>query len=187
MNSTEKFKGKAMYEIPILVVSHCILNRSTRWWQREKPIAKNRGMTIRILSIVARLRMGIIQLPCPEFTFCGNPRPPRTKDEYLELPGFREHCRKLAEEAAEELMNLIKNAKEPRIKILAVIGVERSPTCGVKCTPVGKGSFKRYVEEEGIFIRMLNESLKKREIYVPFMGVDLDEPEKIAKKISRLL
>ena len=176
-----------MREIPVLALSHCILNRSTRWWQKGKPIEKNRGVTIQVLDMAARLGIGIIQLPCPEFTFCGNPRPPRTKDEYLELPGFREHCKKLAEEAAEELMHLVKNSREPRIKILAVVGVERSPTCGVKYTPIRKGSLKRYVGEEGVFISMLNESLEKRGMHIPFIGVDLDKPEEIVEAIDRLL
>jgi len=173
-------------ELPILVLSHCILNRATRWWQRGKPLDDNRGMTVQILDLLAHLKIGVVQLPCPEFTFCGNPRPPRTKNEYLSLPGFREHCARLADEAANYLKNLIDNAREPPLRILAIVGVERSPTCGVKCTPTGRGMNKRYEEKKGFFIELLAKSLRKRGLKVPIIGVDLDRPEEFSETLNKL-
>ena len=174
-------------ELPILVLSHCILNRATRWWQKGKPLQKNQGLSSQILSLLSDLKIGVIQLPCPEFTFCGNPRPPRTRDEYLSLPGFHQHCRRLADEASKYLKSIIENAREPSIRILAIVGVERSPTCGVKCTPIGRGLDKRYVEEKGIFIELLSESLRKMGLEIPFIEVDLDRPKEFVEKIKELI
>jgi len=144
-------------------------------------------MTSKILDLLSRLEIGVIQLPCPEFTFCGNPRPPRTRDEYLSLPGFKQHCERLADETAEYLKNLIDNAREPSVRISAIVGVERSPTCGVKCTPVGKEPDKRYEEKRGIFIESLIESLRKRGLEIPVIGIDLDKPRELKEKISRII
>ena len=174
-------------ELQILVLSHCILNRATRWWQKGKSIQDNQGISIQILSLLSDLKIGVIQLPCPEFTFCGNPRPPRTRDEYLSLPGFQQHCKGLANEIARYLKSIIDNAREPSIRILAIVGVERSPTCSVKHTPIGRGSDKRYVEGRGIFIELLSESLRKMGLEIPFVGIDLDKPEEFAEVIKELM
>jgi len=174
-------------ELRVLVLSHCILNRATRWWWRGKPVDNNLGMSIHILEYLSRLKIGVIQLPCPEFTFCGNPRPPRTRDEYLSLPGFQKHCMRLADETAEYLRNLIDNAREPPIRILAVLGVERSPTCGVKYTPVGMGAKKRYVEKRGVFIELLIRSLRKMDLRIPAIGVDLEKPEELPRIIEKVM
>ena len=173
-------------ELRVIVLSHCILNRSTRWWQNGKSTRNNRGLTIQILNLLSRLEIGVIQLPCPEFTFCGNPRPPRTRDEYASLPGFQQHCANLADEASRYLRDLIEKAQKPPIRILAIVGVERSPTCGVKCTPIGKGGSKRYIEEKGIFIEMLMERLEEEGLKIPVVGVDLDKPEEFIKIIDKL-
>ncbi len=174
-------------EIPILAVSHCILNRSTRWWQNGKSINGNIGMNIQILELLSRFKVGLVQMPCPEFTFCGNPRPPRTRDEYSMLPGFVEHCRRLAEETAENLKVLVEKAKKPPVKILAVIGVERSPTCGVKRTPVGRVGDRQYTDGMGLFTDLLSKSLRNVGLDIPFIGADLDRPEELATSISRLI
>ena len=182
----EKKNEVELEELRILVLSHCILNRATRWWQKGKPIDNNQGMSIQVLDLLSQLKIGVVQLPCPEFTFCGNPRPPRTRDEYLSLPGFREHCTRLADETAKYLKNLIDNAREPPIRILAIVGVERSPTCGVKHTPIGRGDDKRYVEEKGIFIELLTKRLGKMGLKIPCIEIDLDRPEEFTEKISEL-
>ena len=179
--------GEAPEDLWIIVLSHCILNRATRWWQRGKPLDDSRGMASQILELLSGLQIGVIQMPCPEFTFCGNPRPPRTMDEYLSLPGFRDHCARLADETAEYLKSLIENAREPRIRILAILGVERSPTCCVEYAPVGDGAEKRYEKRRGIFIDLLVKSLRDRGIEVPVIGVDLNRPEESASMILDLI
>jgi len=180
-------EAKESGELQVLLLSHCILNRSTRWWQNGKPLRNNRGLIIQILDLLSRLEIGVIQLPCPEFTFCGNPRPPRTRDEYADLPGFQQHCARLADEVSGYLKNLVEKARNPPIRVLAIVGVERSPTCGVKCTPIGRGANRRYVEKRGIFIELLIKNLRKRGLEIPIVGVDLDKPEEFAEIIDRLI
>jgi predicted secreted protein len=108
-------------------------------------------------------------------------------DEYLSLPGFQEHCERLADETAKYLKSLIENAREPPIRILAILGVERSPACGVECTPVGRGEEKRYERRKGIFIDLLVKSLRDAGIEIPVIGVDLDRPGDLAATIDELI
>lgn len=162
----------------VLVVSHCLLNKSTRWWRDDKPIERNRGLAAQLIEFVSNHGIGIIQLPCPEFTFCGNPRPPRTKDEYETLNGFIEHCSKLAKLSVEQIESLVSMSQKPRIEILAVVGVKGSPSCAVNSAP-RKVNANKYVEEEGIFLGLLRKEMRKKGLSPSFIEFDFDEPEKI--------
>lgn len=174
-------------EVKVLVLSHCILNRATRWWQEGKSLQRNRGPVSPVVGFLARRKIGAVQLPCPEFTFFGNPRPPATKGEYESLPGFRRHCGNLARESAKNLKTLIAKGTGPKIRVLAVVGIERSPSCGVEYVPRTVDGETRYVGEKGFFLELLERELERVEITVPFVGVDLHEPDNFCKKLDELL
>jgi len=170
----------------VLVVSHCLLNKSTRWWCEGKPIERNMGLATKLIEFASNHSIGLIQLPCPEFTFCGNPRPPRTKDEYEALNGFIEHCKKLAKLSVEQIESLVSMSQKPRIEILAVVGVKRSPSCAVNSAPK-KVNANKYVEEEGVFLGLLRREMQKRGLNTSFIEFDFDEPEKIEEEMARIL
>jgi predicted secreted protein len=162
----------------VLVLSHCLLNKSTRWWQNNKSIERNRGLASQLIELASMLNVGVIQMPCPEFTLCGNPRPPRTKDEYEMLPGFIEHCGKMAKLVAEQIKTLITMSEKPRIEILAVIGVKRSPSCAVN-SAIRRVGCGKHAEEEGIFMGFLRRELLRENLSPPFLEFDFDKPEEI--------
>jgi len=174
-------------ELNVVVLAHCILNQSTRWWLEGKPL-RDSGMSIEILNGLAKLGIGILQMPCPEFTFCGNPRPPRTKKDYESLPGFVSHCQSLALQVAKEIRQLLSLSRKPKIRIIAVVGVERSPTCGVKLTPTLKDSNGRfgYSATKGLFIEYLEKELVQHGMSIPILGVDLKKPQSFLSSIRNL-
>jgi len=174
-------------EAGVLVTAHCILNRATRWWQNGKPKEEERGPVSEILQLLSALKIDVVQLPCPEFSFCGNRRPPRTKDEYNNLPGFRLHCERLAKASAQNLWDMATMGRKPGIKILAVVGGEKSPTCGVGSTPQTVDGEKKYLEEKGLFLEILEKELKNLGLETPFVGVHLDKPEESRKRLHDLL
>jgi len=174
-------------EVEVLVLSHCILNRATRWWQKGKSLERNIGPVSPVVGSLARRKIGAVQLPCPEFTFFGNPRPPATKGEYESLPGFRRHCENHARESAKNLKTLITKGTGPKIRVLAVVGIERSPSCGVEYVPRTVDGETRYVGEKGFFLELLERELERLETTVPFVGVDLHEPDNFCKKLDELL
>lgn len=180
-------RGDEVEEVRVLVLSHCILNRATRWWQSGKPVERNRGPVGQVLEFLSAHEIGAVQLPCPEFTFLGNPRPPATKDEYEALPGFRLHCEGLAKDVARHLKALAAIGRKPKIRILAIIGVERSPSCGVSSTPRKVGGMTRYFREEGVFLEILERELEKLDLRIPFLSMDLHRRDDFCKNLSQLL
>ncbi|MEM1607430.1 MAG: 2-thiouracil desulfurase family protein [Candidatus Bathyarchaeia archaeon] len=171
----------------IIVLSHCLLNKSTRWWQDGKPVERNIGLVAEVVEFSLRHSIGVFQMPCPEFTFCGNPRPSRTKDEYEALPGFKEHCDRLARSVVEQLNNLVSMSVKPRIQILAIIGVKRSPSCAVSSVIRIVGDEARLVKEKGIFMDALMKHMLERGLSAQFLEFDFDEPHRIIADLEKLI
>lgn len=171
----------------VLVVSHCLLNKGTRWWQNGKSVERNIGLASEILEFVMRHKIGVIQMPCPEYTFCGNPRPSRTKDEYEKLLGFKEHCERLAKIVTEQIKNLVVMGKKPRIQILAVVGIKHSPSCAVNSAISKTDNEIKYIGEKGIFLQFLEREMLKSGLSVPFLEFDFDNPFEVIEKLNRIV
>ncbi|MCW4027099.1 MAG: hypothetical protein NWE76_06420, partial [Candidatus Bathyarchaeota archaeon] len=116
-----------------------------------------------------------------------NPRPPATKDEYEALPGFQSHCESLARDVAQGLKASDTLSRKPKIKILGIVGVKRSPSCSVECTPRRMGDSTRYFKEKGLFLEILEKELARLDLRVPFVEVDLDRPERFCQSLDEIL
>lgn len=173
--------------LKVLVVSHCLLNKSVRWWQEGKPLERNIGLANNVVEYALRHNIGLIQMPCPEFTFCGNPRPSRRKDEYEALPGFKEHCERLARSFAEQIRMLVAMSKSPRIHIIAIIGIKRSPSCAVG-TAISMRNGVLYQNEKGIFIEFLEKELNAySQARLPFLEFDFDSPGELIEILEKIV
>ncbi|MEM2146809.1 MAG: hypothetical protein QW279_15705, partial [Candidatus Jordarchaeaceae archaeon] len=170
-------------EVMFLAVAHCILNRSTRWWQKGKLIENNKGSVTQILQFLSNNKIGVFQLPCPEFTFLGNPRPSMTKDDYESLSGFKEHCKKLALESAMNIKILIEMGSKPKITVFAIIGVGRSPSCAITSSPRKINGKIEYVKEKGLFFEFLEKETKMLGINVPFIELDMQNPKETCQEL----
>lgn len=171
----------------VLVVSHCLLNKSVRWWQEGKPPERNLGLANEVAQYAIKHNIGLFQMPCPEFTFCGNPRPSRMKNEYEELPGFKEHCEKLAKETAKQIKTLITMGVGPKIQVIAIIGIKRSPSCAVSsAVAIRDGVLSQ--GEKGIFIELLEKELHSLSQDSPtFLEYDFDNPSELIESLERLI
>ena len=139
----------------IVVVAHCILNQNSR----VQGIAYYNGMINEIVDVIRKHEVGIIHMPCPELTHAGLLRPSQTKEHY-DTPAFRRHCKQIASSTADQVEEYARNG----FKVLAILGVEGSPTCGVEET-----SFQE--ANSGILMDELLSELKKRKVEVPMKGV----------------
>ena len=156
----------------IVVVAHCILNQNSR----VLGIAYYPGMINEIVDVLRRHEVGVIQMPCPELTYAGLLRWSQTKEQY-DTPAFRRHCRQIASSTADQVEEYLRN----NFKVLAILGVDRSPTCGVGETSVGyKGGYlpklapiqeADFTKAPGILIEELQSELEKRKVEVPMKGV----------------
>ena len=139
----------------IVVVAHCILNQNSR----VQGIAYYPGMINEIVDVIRKHEVGIIQMPCPELTYAGLLRPSQTKEQY-DTPAFRRHCRQIVSSTADQVEEYVRNG----FKVLAILGVEGSPTCGVEETSFQEANL-------GILVEELRSELKKRKVEVPMKGV----------------
>lgn len=105
----------------IVLVSHCLLNANSK----VEGLAQYTGVHP-LISQLAGLGVGIIQMPCAEMGACGMRRWGQTREQY-ENPAFRELCARLAEETLAQVQEYQRCGYD----ILGLVGVDGSPTCGV--------------------------------------------------------
>jgi predicted secreted protein len=104
----------------ILLVSHCILNQNTVI-ENE---ARAEGAILSATEWAMKEGFGILQLPCPEFTFLGLNRPPMTYEQY-NTPEYRKHCR----EILAPVLNQAKEYQKNGFEITGLLGIKGSPSC----------------------------------------------------------
>lgn len=115
-------------------------------------------------------KVGIAQIPCPEFTYAGILRKPQTKDQYDNVM-FRRHCRKIAKEIVDQIQEYTKSGTKTKI----VISVDGSPSFGVNRISTGKTcksmAEQARVKGSGILIEELHIALTEKNISIPFHGI----------------
>jgi predicted secreted protein len=135
---------------------------------RALGLAKKPSAITEVIEFLMHKDIGIIQMPCPELAYDGLLRPPRTKDQYNNVI-FREHCRKISEEIA----NQIQEYSEAGVKAKIIIGVDGSPSCGVI--------------NSGILIEELRSALKKKKIELPFHGIRYERLSEDIAELEKLI
>ncbi len=124
----------------------------------------------------------IYALPCVELLFngleIGFARRKHGIDYYANLPGYQDFCSKKASETAEMVNSLSKS-----YNIIAIIGVEHSPSCAINYMYSHRGMLK----EPGLFMDKLKEYLFEKDISIPFIGVNRKYPRKSLIKFTTLI
>jgi predicted secreted protein len=106
----------------IAVVAHCHLDVNTKVHGLADYAGARRDLIERLLAS----DVGLIQLPCPEATFLGMSRWGMTYEQY-DTPAYRRHCRDILRPTVDTLAALTGDGCD----VVAVYGVEGSPSCGV--------------------------------------------------------
>jgi len=154
-----------MIEKKIIFVPHCILNPNIR---SDSKTAKE------IINLFTESEIGIVQLPCPELEYNG-----KLIKEIKNREKYREYCKKLS-------LKILKNVKkylDAHYKVLGILGVEFSPTCGVHRIKNGK----RIVPRKGIFIEELEKEMQKKNFQVPIVTTDFQNIFSTLEKMSLLI
>lgn len=105
----------------LLLVSHCLLNPYSQVKGRRTPKATARFAVGRAIEA----GVGLMQLPCPEFTAEGPNRWAKSYQQF-DTEFFRRHCRELVAPVVEQLREYVADGT----RLCGVIGVEGSPSCG---------------------------------------------------------
>jgi predicted secreted protein len=86
-------------------------------------------------------------------------------------------------ERANDLVRQIRQYQSHGFAVLGVIGVDRSPSCGVATTSIG-GSEQ---PGRGVFFEALAAALEESGIPLPMIGTKTSEPEASLEKVRQLL
>ena len=153
----------------VVILAHCIINHSTRARWEGGGATRSEGAIEEIITSLLEHGVGIIQMECPEQTLYGNPRSPKSRDDY-DTPEFKEKCRKIAVRAMQAIGNRTS-------ELIAALGFEGSPSCGVKrTTRTIKGSHAES-PGEGHLIEALRHEMREKGLDAPIIGVGLREGE----------
>lgn len=139
-----------------MVVAHCVLNQNSR----VRGTTHSDGMINEIVTVLIENGVGVIQMPCPELTYAGLLRNRQTKEQY-DTRAYRKHCKHIASSTADQIEEYSSN----NFRVIGVLGISGSPTCGVNATSLTKA--------RGILVEELQTELKKRKVAVSIRDVNL--------------
>lgn len=121
--------------------------------------------------------INIIQMPCAESSFHNSLiRAPKGIYKY-DTKEFTLHCDALADAVAHEIMTLVENG----YKVLAILGIEQSPSCCVNYIYTNNGMENR----KGLYMEKLYDRIKYLEI--PIIGINRKYIKKSYKQLENLL
>lgn len=171
----------------ILLVSHCILNTAAK--VRYPDGAHNvpeEGVRLAFLQQALERGVQLIQMPCPEFTLYGPSRWGHTREQF-DNPFFRAHCRQILAPVVQQIQACLQPRERGYFRVLGVVGVEGSPSCGVSRTCTGPWGGElggrddlmetvkqaRSVPGMGVLMEELSQMLEQVGIRLPMVGLDV--------------
>lgn len=147
----------------VVAVIECVLNQNAR----DAGAARTPAFNDRIVELLRRHHVGIVQMPCPEIACLGlaRARPLGVSlRAAMETPASRARCAALAKDAAARLRDYADNG----IAVVAVLGGDvGSPGCAVLDDPSARG----VAAGSGVFIGALSAALAECDLSVPFRGL----------------
>ena len=146
-----------------ILFSHCLLN------QNIIP-DRLRFNPSELIDVVLERGVAIVQMPQLEFE-----RQSWSKFE----PGFELECKN----AACEIVSQIKSHIKENVQVLAILGFDSSPLCGVKRAWRGHHS----VRKKGVFIKELESVLHNERLQIPIIGIDPLNPTDSLRRVRLLL
>lgn len=147
---------------PIILLSHCLLNQTTRAEETITVLA-----TEKLLQLFSSYPIHLEQLSCPEFLFMGK-RKKRTKDEWEKIPGFKKFCGELADQIKKGVKRF--DGKEA----FPLVTIARSPCCSSGEVHIGK----RIFAGKGLLVEELEKRMKLELVEFDF--------RRVAESIERL-
>jgi predicted secreted protein len=177
----ESFDGRMIDRYPafddarskkVIFVAHCLINQNARCNGSAETPASVRG----IPEYLLQNQIGIAQMPCPELSSLGLGREGLIYDQ-LSTPGSRRHLKLIAQDIAYQITQYRKHG----FKVLAVLGINCSPSCGVDCH-----AYNGRKPGKGAFMEELTEEFNNTGLEIPLIGVADTEPEKALAEIKAL-
>lgn len=171
----------------VLFLAHCVLNQNAI----SDGTASFSGVNETILRLLLDANVGIVQMPCPEMNCLGLDRGDREganrplleENSRIRREMNRTGARRMLDELVRQVLFQIEEYERFGFEVVGIVGINRSPSCGIDTTS------KDNVETEGkgVFLELISEELKRRDLKIPLVGIKDSEPEKTEKAIRSLL
>ena len=171
----------------IVLVSHCILNQNSI----SDGTADFPGTNASILKLLMKSNVGIIQLPCPEL-FClgldrgdvhGGERDVVAENTRIRQQLETDRSAEMIQHLVDQTLFQIKEYIKHGFSVLGVIGINRSPSCGVQTTSKNN----QEVIGEGVFMERLRHELENNGIHLEMIGIKALETDAALDSIQRML
>jgi len=171
----------------IVFVAHCVLNQNAI----SDGTADFPGTDEAVVRRLLEAGVGIVQLPCPELNCLGLDRgDPEGASRSVIVENTR--IRSAMEAAApgrilgtlvEQVVFQAEQYHRHGFRVLGLIGIDRSPSCGVNTT-------SRLNQEEpgrGVFIELLRRALADRGLHIDMTGIKASRPDEALRRMESLL
>jgi len=159
----------------VALLSHCLANQNAK----VDEYALFPGVVSPIVQLLRRHGYVLQQMPCPEMCLLGPRRWWQVREQY-DTPGYRRHCRLLANSVADLLEARL--AEGPRDVVL--IGVDGSPSSAINVTGIGptwggrpEDAPSTTIDGKGIWIQELEAVIAERGLPAPrLIGIPMELP-----------
>ncbi len=171
----------------IIITAHCLMNQNSI----SDGTADLPSQFDKVINLIMANKIGIIQLPCPEVACLGLDRQDKDgsqRELLLENTRIRNLIEKkenqnILRSKAKEIAIQLEDYQKYGFKILGIIGVNRSPSCGIETTTIdGKEQNGR-----GVFISIIDEELRKKGIKIRMVGSKTSNEEESVEMIKRFI
>jgi predicted secreted protein len=171
----------------VIFVSHCILNQNSI----SDGTALYPGSVKDIVQLIIDSQIGIIQMPCPELLCLGLDR---GNIEGINSHVVEENTRIRAcmsnnstslkiDELVKHVICQIIEYKKHKFQILGIIGINRSPSCGVKTTSDNNEEIKG----KGLFISALTKAFEEYQLSIKTIGIKPSDLNKTINEVKKLI
>lgn len=163
----------------VVFVPGCLLCPSLQAGGR----GKNETWPEKFRAVWGKYPIDLVQMPCPEARFptglSGLGREPHGIQFYEMLEGFQEHCVCLAQQTAEQLLAFQRAGQ----RVVAVIGIEHSPTCAVNYMYTRQGTMHR----AGLYFDALMRAMETAGVETIYIGVNRRFPNKAVSLLKKAI
>lgn len=171
----------------VVFVSHCILNSNTR----ADGHAGVPGVNQRVLELLMRLNIGVVQMPCPEMMCLGldrgdvrgGERPVLLENTRIRSGMKSNRSTEVMDAMIGQVIAQVEQYIEHGFSVLGIIGINRSPSCGVETTTIDNEE----VKGEGVFIERLRTALEAKGIYLNLAGTKVSKIDEALQAIQAMV
>ncbi len=171
----------------IIILSHCLLNQNSI----SDGTADFASQFTEIIDLITANKIGIVQLPCPELLCLGLDRRDKQGGQRQLLQENTRIRSLMSEEGSVELLKAqveqvaaqIQEYRSFGFEVLGVVGINRSPSCGIETTTRDNKEEKG----RGVFMELLEQAFVQRGQRTRMIGVKTSERGESVEKVRQFI